>query len=375
MTNIYRRFFYFIIFSIAFLIVLATILVGVLVQKTTLTIILSFISIFFINAGLSLWITTSSMRMVNTKLAWLLSFLVFPIISNIIYLIWGRMPYYAKSVTDFKVEYKKYLKYYNSNFDMNDQNDTFDMISKYIHSVRSSCVFCDNEINVIKDNIDFYKNMTDLIDSAKKTIVLCYYIIDNGQFWLSIKNHLIKKANSGVKIFILFDRYGSKNKFTHQMLVELLQNKNISIRKFESDRDIWTRSANNFRSHKKSLIIDNEVVLYGGSNLADEYLSIKKDAPNWNDLNFIIRGDIVKSFLIDFCIDWDFNGFLPFVWEISDYINCKKEIKWILWLKFHFLLKKTQKIYFNAMKNRKIKNKMLDFFEELKYFEDKMPCV
>lgn len=369
MTNIYRRIFYFIIFSIAFIIVLATILVGILIKNTTITIILSFISIFIINAGLALWITTSNMRMVHTKLAWLLSFLVFPIISTIIYLIWGRMPYYAKSVADFKEEYKKYLKYYDSNFDINDQNDTFDMIAKYIHGVRSSCVFCNNKIDVIKDNIDFYKNMIDLIDSAKKTIVLCYYVIDDGQFWSSIKNHLIAKANSGVKIFILFDRYGSKNKFTHQILVELLQNKNINVKKFESDRDIWTRSANNFRSHKKSLIIDNDVVLYGGSNLADEYLSIKKNSPNWNDLNFIIKGDIVRSFLIDFSIDWDFNGFLPFIWEIGDYINCKKEIKWILWLRFHFFFKGKKQIYINAIKNRQEKNKILSFFEELKYFE------
>ena len=116
MTNIYRRIFYFIVFSIAFIVVFATILVGILVKNTTITIVLSFISIFLINAGLALWITTSNMRMVHTKLAWLLSFLVFPIISTIIYLIWGRMPYYAKSVADFKEEYKKYLKYYDSNW-------------------------------------------------------------------------------------------------------------------------------------------------------------------------------------------------------------------------------------------------------------------
>jgi len=51
------------------------------------------------------------------------------------------------------------------------------------------------------------------------------------------------------------------------------------------------------------LVIDDEIALYGGSNLADEYIGIKQNSPSWSDLNFIIKGQIIKSFMIDFCID------------------------------------------------------------------------
>jgi len=36
------------------------------------------------------------------------------------------------------------------------------------------------------------------------------------------------------------------------------------------------KGATNFRSHRKAIIIDNEKVLYGGSNIGDEYLAIDK---------------------------------------------------------------------------------------------------
>ncbi|GHU47655.1 hypothetical protein FACS1894218_2550 [Bacilli bacterium] len=34
------------------------------------------------------------------------------------------------------------------------------------------------------------------------------------------------------------------------------------------------KSATNFRLHNKSLIIDNRVALYGGSNVGNEYLAM-----------------------------------------------------------------------------------------------------
>ena len=370
MTNFYRKVFYSFAILICVSLLITAILLGIFLEDKIPSLITAFIDFYLINMSLALWISTSNVRMTHTKLAWLLSFLVFPIISIGIYLIWGRMPYYKKGISNYKEEYKKYLDFYNSPYKNIPNEDGFDLIAKYAYSTRQSDVFCETQIDVIKSNNDFFKQAIKLMNSAKKTILINYYIIDKGLFYDSVKNILINKAKQGVSIYLLFDRYGCKKKFTANMVAELAKYSNIHICKFESDRDVWTRSANNFRSHKKMLVIDNEVALYGGSNLADEYIGIKEKTPNWNDLNFVIKGPIIKSFLIDFCIDWDFSGFLPYKWAMGDYFNCRRSLKVFYWLKFQFILPLRKKNIYEAIKTRSKNFKLIDVLDKLNYFKE-----
>lgn len=370
MTNIYRKIFYsfFVIFNI--ILFITSIVLGFVLENKIPSIILGFFTIHGINACLALWISTSNVRMVYTKLSWLLSFFVFPIISTIIYFIWGRMPYYKKGISDYKNEYKKYIDLYDSKWESAPNIDSFDLLAKYAYATRKTDVFYDSEYEVIQDNTDLFSKTLELLENAKKTILINYYTIDDGKYWSAVKEKLIKKASQGVKIYLLFDRYGSNKKFTPKMLASLIKHENIYVAKFESDRDVWTRSANNFRSHKKMLIIDNEIALYGGSNLADEYINIKEKSPNWNDFNFVVKGPIIKSFIIDYCIDWDFNGFLPFVFKMGDYFNCWQPIKFFYWLRFIFLMPKTKREFFPIIQKRKHNKNLLEKLKELNYFDE-----
>lgn len=369
MTNIYRKIFYSIVMGACFCLFITSILLGVLLDNKIPSIVVGFLTIYLINAGLALWISTSNVRMVYTKLAWLLSFFVFPIISTLIYFIWGRMPYYKKGISNYKDEYKKYLDFYDSPYSNKANVDAFDLIAKYAYSTRKTDVFYNCDIEVVQNNNDFFEQSLKLIDSAKKTILMNYYIIDKGQFFSAVKEKIIKKAEEGIQIYLLFDRYGCKDKFTPRMVAELAKYKNINIAKFESDRDVWTRSANNFRSHKKMLVIDDEIALYGGSNLADEYIGIKQNSPSWSDLNFIIKGQIIKSFMIDFCIDWDFSGFLPYTWKMGDYLHCHKSLKPLCWIRFHLFPHWIKQVYEPAIKTRVKNKKLIDILANLNYFK------
>lgn len=369
MTNIYRKFFYCLFIFVDIILFILTIVLGITIKNKIPCIVLSFVTLYAINSTLALWISTSNVRMVYSKLAWLLSFLVFPIISNIVYFIWGRMPYYKNTILTYKEKHKKYLNLLENNVAKFEKKDAFDLIAEYAYNTRNANIFYNSEIEVISDNIDFATKVIELIDSAKKTIVMNYYIVDNGFLFQLVKNKMIEKANDGIKIYLLYDRYGSTKKFTVDMVVDLARHPNISVAKFESDRDVWTRSANNFRSHKKMLIIDNEIALYGGSNLADEYISIRKNSTNWNDLNFIIKGEIIKSFLIDFAIDWDFNSFPPYTWKMGNYFECYKPFKFIYWLKFKLLSKRKKELYYQAIINNKNNEKIINIFDKFNYFK------
>jgi len=148
------------------------------------------------------------------------------------------MPYYKKGISNYKDEYKKYLDFYDSPYSNKANVDAFDLIAKYAYSTRKTDVFYNSDIEVVQNNNDFFEQCLKLIDSAKKTILMNYYIIDKGQFFSAVKEKIIKKAEEGIQIYLLFDRYGCTDKFTPRMVAELAKYKNINIAKFESDRDV-----------------------------------------------------------------------------------------------------------------------------------------
>lgn len=325
------------VFDIILTIILitTTILLGVLIKNKIPVVIMSTVTIFIINAIIALWIVTSKVRHEVTKTTWILSFFVFPIISIIIYLLWGRAPYIYRTPLDYQKCYKEYIDMYpDEKFVFN--NPLYMQITKYCEYGRGVKNTCNNNIELINDQQSFYFETIKLINSAKKVILLSYYIIDKSKFFDELSDALIKKANEGIKIYLMFDRYGCTSKFSPSMLYKLLLHKNIEVAKFESDKDIRGRSTNNFRSHKKVLIIDGINAIYGGSNISDEYLCVRKKFPNWMDLNFKVTGSIVRTMTIDYCMDWDTNGRIPYILQLSDYYNCYKLFKPFLFVKSFF---------------------------------------
>lgn len=348
---------------LAILMIISTILVGVLIKNKIPVVVMSTITLYIINAIVALWIVTSKVRHEVTKTTWILSFFIFPIISIIIYFLWGRTPYIYRTPIEYQNSYKKYISQYpNEQYIIN--NPLFKQLTKYCEYSRGVKNTNDNNIFLIKDQQAFYHETINYIRSAKKTILLSYYIIDKSRFFNKLSDELIKKANDGIKIYLMFDRYGCTRKFLPNMIYKLLVHKNIQIAKFESDKDIKGRSTNNFRSHKKVLIIDGIKAIYGGSNISDEYLCIREKFPNWMDLNFKVSGSIVKTMTIDYCMDWDTNGRIPYILQLSDYFNCYKFYKPFLFIKSFF---KRWGLTHNDLekinKNRVITKSLLNYLE------------
>jgi cardiolipin synthase len=125
------------------------------------------------------------------------------------------------------------------------------------------------------------------------------YIIENGVFLYTIANELIKKSKDGVKVYFMYDWVGSFRK-SNSKLIRLMIKKGIDVSVFNPRGFNPLKSSTNFRSHEKNLIIDNKTCLYGSFNIADQYLTIKKNANIFKDLSFIISGEIVNSMSINF---------------------------------------------------------------------------
>lgn len=269
------------------------------------------ISFYILNTTIGLYILSSKHRQDRSKKSWLFVFLFLPIISIILFWIFGSRPFKDKRINDiianrrvlFKYEdYEFYHNFQNMNFS-NNGLDLIRKIGRYNYQLFRTPIYCDNQITIIKEANEMYEQTIKLIRSAKKTIYLQYYIIEDGRWLQSLVKELIAKSNEGVKIYILYDPIGTLNKFPKKYREQLINN-NVEIACFKARADYKFRSTINFRSHRKYLIVDGQTAISGGSNIGDSYLNIDAKVGHWVDLNYILTGGIVHTILLEFIHDW-----------------------------------------------------------------------
>ena len=146
-------------------------------------------------------------------------------------------------------------------------------------------------------------------EQAKKTIDLEMYILAVDTIGQRFIDLFIKKSQEGVKVRLLLDMVGSYPMYISR-LPEELQRSGIEVRFFNpvSPWRITNFTSNFFRTHKKLLVIDHEIVHTGGVNIRDDF----KD---WRDSHIRLQGELAEEAGFIFARMWRIveNGkFLPF---------------------------------------------------------------
>ena len=113
---------------------------------------------------------------------------------------------------------------------------------------------------------------------------------------------MIERARAGVRVFFLFDEFGSY-KLPRRYLREL-KAAGVECHSFGVNRFWWSRLQLNFRNHRKIVLADGEVALIGGLNVGDEYLGRDARFGGWRDTHLAMRGPVVQAVQLVFLEDW-----------------------------------------------------------------------
>lgn len=161
------------------------------------------------------------------------------------------------------------------------------------------------------NDIDIYYNGTDMFDSFKRAILeakqhihIQFYILSPDKIGNELKDLLIKKAQEGVAVRILYDDVGSWN-LCHKY-IKSLRKAGIEIYPFMKVVFPWLTSKANFRNHRKITVIDGKIGFVGGMNVADRYVNGNKQFKWWRDTHLKIVGDAVQSLQYQLLLDWYF---------------------------------------------------------------------
>lgn len=146
-----------------------------------------------------------------------------------------------------------------------------------------------NRVKLLYKGRDSFETIFSNIETAREIICLQFYIFRNDETGTELSEILRKKAKEGVKIYILYDHFGSFG--TPSRFWEGLRREGINVRASRPFK--WDRPFDYpHRDHRKLIIIDRKKVFTGGLNIANEYrgFHIRFKKEGWRDTGIMIEG-------------------------------------------------------------------------------------
>ena len=159
-----------------------------------------------------------------------------------------------------------------------------------------------NRLELLIDGEETFDNIFETIRSAKRHLCVNFFIVNSDTLGIRFQQALIERARAGVRVFFLFDEFGSY-KLPRRYLREL-KAAGVECHSFGVNRFWWSRLQLNFRNHRKIVVADGEVALIGGLNVGDEYLGRDARFGGWRDTHLAMRGPVVQAVQLVFLEDW-----------------------------------------------------------------------
>ncbi|WP_226582505.1 cardiolipin synthase [Halobacillus litoralis] len=272
-----------------------------------------FLSIILgLNVLLALAIIFLERRDASATWAWLMVLLFIPIAGFVLYLIFGRrlsdkeiFTWDKKSRLGLLTAVQEQLKAI--------KEDRLDVQHKdiipyedliYMHLKNNDALLSqNNEVEVFTDGQKKFHALLEDIENARDHIHLLYYIIRDDNLGNRLADVLIKKANEGVKVKLLYDDMGSR--LIKRSFKRKLEDAGIQVESFFPSLIPKVNLKINYRNHRKLAIIDGKIGYIGGFNIGDEYLGFNKKFGYWRDTHLRVAGEAVNNMQTRFILDWN----------------------------------------------------------------------
>jgi cardiolipin synthase C len=160
-----------------------------------------------------------------------------------------------------------------------------------------------------------------LIDHARHSIDLQYFIFLNDSTGRLVAQRLLAAADRGVRVRLLLDDISLEHE--DRLLGALSAHPHVEVRVFNPFRTrdpSWPSKIAqlaleaprlNRRMHNKSMVVDGMVAVLGGRNIADAYFDADGSNSNFRDLDVLTIGPVVGEAAQAFDAYWNSNSAYP----------------------------------------------------------------
>ncbi|MCH5203196.1 MAG: cardiolipin synthase [Oscillospiraceae bacterium] len=242
------------------------------------------------------------------RIAWIMTILTLPIFGVMFFIFFGnsrsgdrlrrRMNYYGKTERERLKQNEEIISR------LSDINEPARKQADYLSKFGGYPIYDKTATTYFPSGEEKFRVMLEELEKAEKFIFLEYFIIDEGEMWDKILGILVRKADVGVDVRVIYDDVGCLLTLPYKY-DRVLEEKGIKCRVFNKFRPILSTKMNN-RDHRKILVIDGNTAFTGGVNLADEYINGYEKHGHWKDSAIMVKGQAVRSFTMMFLTMWSF---------------------------------------------------------------------
>ena len=160
----------------------------------------------------------------------------------------------------------------------------------------------------------------ELIDRARASLDLQYYIFRSDDTGRLIQQALLRAADRGVQVRIITD--DGETVVGDEKLLRLAAHPRIEVRVFNpfdyrghnhllrALDFVFHKSRLDYRMHNKLMVVDGTVAVTGGRNIGDQYFQVDPDS-QFGDDDVLTVDPVVESLAAEFAEYWNSPGVIP----------------------------------------------------------------
>ncbi|MEN8252124.1 MAG: cardiolipin synthase, partial [Patescibacteria group bacterium] len=257
-------------------------------------------------------------RDTSSTLAWILIFLLFPIIGFFVYIFFGRnwkvinprkkdkiKEIYKKTDATLKNVEEKRKEYLNSFTDC-DASYGIERILNVSQRNSHAILTTNNSVDILQSGQEKFKKLEKDLKNAKNFIHMEYFIWRDDELTNKIKEILIQKAKAGVEVRIIYDPVGSLPMILfHRKYFKEMRLAGITAIPFLNKLSPLNITTVNYLLHRKIVVIDGVVGYTGGMNMGREYVDGGKSYKSWRDTHLRLEGNSVFALHTAFAVNWE----------------------------------------------------------------------
>lgn len=245
-------------------------------------------------------------RTAQGSIAWVLSLITFPWFSVPAYLVFGRSKFagYLERRTEIESEAKLLIERTSGAVEQHVVSTLPDTpLHTSLFDLARMPATDHNHVELLINGHHTFESITNGIANASSYIFFQFYILRDDDLGQRLCNNLMERAQSGVKVYVLYDEIGS-SPFDDSRLMKKLEKAGVHVAPFNTTQGWKNPLQLNFRNHRKVVVVDGLRAWIGGHNVGNEYLGLNKKIGAWRDTHAMFEGPAVLAAELAFATDW-----------------------------------------------------------------------
>lgn len=156
-----------------------------------------------------------------------------------------------------------------------------------------------NDLTFLVDGPEVYPEIRRMIRSARETLDLEFFIIQDDPTGFAIAQELIDAHKRGVRVNFLVDRALST---VSRKVIGFLRDNGVEVRTFGNGYKHPTLRLLQTIDHRKMLLVDGREGMTGGMNVGEPYEAY------WHDVMVRVRGPVLQDLYREFATNWTASG-------------------------------------------------------------------